>query len=1251
MESKKTMGWKHKSTNKLSEKQQAKIGKVMHEFKEGELHSGSKKGPVVTDRDQAIAIALSEANASKKMVKGGYTVPAYDVKTTGVYLFKTKNDSFYLLSYLFERENDTEDSIEIQDDLRDKLGSILIQNSSWKRLASGKPVKARSNDGGYIGTLTRVDDTRNVKKYISGTYNDYEFNDGGGVSNNIYKGLEQFKKDEIEAGNDANIYLANFNGSDIDAYYTNKTFKDGVPVTKYFYDNKSKNINPKGKYYILESDSWWYFKIDNTWYAVEKSEYGTPPFEYGNGGSIDDIEPLGYKRKDAVEYGKKLLDNGAKYIQVRNKIEEQYAGLRGEIQDVMNDILDYKESKMVKGGGLNPVNVQNGDIFRNTLTDELVKIEVVGTDSNEKQYILKSYPNSSKESEETLLPYEFNRFYTNGLYEKIESDKMSNGGGVETTPEIEAKKLSDKLKVIVVADGFQGSNKEIIKLRVYPNSKPGDRFYDNRSAQAFSLNYSKGKYQFLTAGGYNKIIQDIAKLLMLPIRSNTGYAGRSSVDTSLRPINISQSNIKKIVKIMQDGLRDESKSESDYYKKMSEGGELDKMSLAQLLDKVPIFEQMHIEGYSEFIKQKMVYDDFNNKTGNKHLSFEEKRFYDEISKRKLKALLKYKENIIEWIKKHKKAGKMSEGGELTKDDYKQMILKYDEEVKKMTEAYIKFSESGDVEKANKAKYLGNIAAQNSYKAKEMWRDSQNKMAEGGGFENVKQYKNYQEFVKDNIGSKKYPLDIKSVSQPLSGATEESIQEQFKLLIFKNFLDSEFQYNYASSEHIKDEYMSFVNRYYNLLINSPKEFTLFWEKMKKSNDYDTLYEIVNDRYFLDIFNKYKNEMSNQLKQEYISYRKKYAGEDLNFKYGGKINIGDTWEWHGIEYDQKKGDNYKVVKQVLITNVDSKGQVKGRFVGTANDFIVREPGKYLKKKVSSLNKMTEGGGFGDIENEDEILDFYYGVKQEYVNNGSNSQEASKKSKFDTIGKFSKSNIKIEYAIKNLIDESENKYNNGGEVSNKVKYSVEFKKRKSLGNYDRELEISESNKTLNQIYNLLYNIEYKDNGWQIKGNILIKDDNGVQIRIPEFTSNLDLQKMFDEKRNLSSKMSEGGGWVEKPVKIKKDVYKFEDHQGVGYIVKRDFNERLTPMWIVSTDEEGTASGNPTFYTKKSAEKYIESFFQDGGQLNALIEDIKEFEKNIYPKNSDISYKNRLIIAHFKTKGYSIIEISKALKTIRKA
>lgn len=47
-------------------KKQDKVAKVMHEFKHGELHSGSKKGPLVEDRSQAQAIAMSEAGLSKK---------------------------------------------------------------------------------------------------------------------------------------------------------------------------------------------------------------------------------------------------------------------------------------------------------------------------------------------------------------------------------------------------------------------------------------------------------------------------------------------------------------------------------------------------------------------------------------------------------------------------------------------------------------------------------------------------------------------------------------------------------------------------------------------------------------------------------------------------------------------------------------------------------------------------------------------------------------------------------------------------------------------------------------------------------------------------------------------------------------------------------------------------------------------------------------------------------------------------------
>lgn len=61
---------KHESKRSKSKKPgHAKFKKVLKEYKEGKLHSGSKKGPKVTKLSQARAIAFSEDRRADKTAK------------------------------------------------------------------------------------------------------------------------------------------------------------------------------------------------------------------------------------------------------------------------------------------------------------------------------------------------------------------------------------------------------------------------------------------------------------------------------------------------------------------------------------------------------------------------------------------------------------------------------------------------------------------------------------------------------------------------------------------------------------------------------------------------------------------------------------------------------------------------------------------------------------------------------------------------------------------------------------------------------------------------------------------------------------------------------------------------------------------------------------------------------------------------------------------------------------------------------
>lgn len=58
-----------KDMKKKESKKEKKFEKVMHEYGEGKLHSGSKHGPVVSNPKQALAISFSESKKVSKKKK------------------------------------------------------------------------------------------------------------------------------------------------------------------------------------------------------------------------------------------------------------------------------------------------------------------------------------------------------------------------------------------------------------------------------------------------------------------------------------------------------------------------------------------------------------------------------------------------------------------------------------------------------------------------------------------------------------------------------------------------------------------------------------------------------------------------------------------------------------------------------------------------------------------------------------------------------------------------------------------------------------------------------------------------------------------------------------------------------------------------------------------------------------------------------------------------------------------------------
>jgi hypothetical protein len=327
-----------------------------------------------------------------------------------------------------------------------------------------------------------------------------------------------------------------------------------------------------------------------------------------------------------------------------------------------------------------------------------------------------------------------------------------------------------------------------------------------------------------------------------------------------------------------------------------------------------------------------------------------------------------------------------------------------------------------------------------------------KFADGGGVNLDKvYYDSYDDFVKKNIGEKKFVIG--SSTQPLKGATKESIDLQFKYEVLQRFMDYNFKSNYCPDEYNK-EYIEIIEKFHNELINNPKSFKDFWYKyIIKSSNYDGKYDIKSPHYTKEgkriesnkvenytdyIFYKYKSEISKGLKDAYSKYRLKYAGKNLDLS--DKVNdleSGKFAEGGGVDYVVKK------VKRLLKKEKIDSGDVSPNFV---NDFAHKHGIINLTSEqvVKISDTYANGGGVSDVKifsHEDGTI---YSVDKK--ENGiwtifSESDNWEKRDEFENGFESEEDAELVAKELAGLTDE----FKNGGNVGNVRSLLSKFEKEK--------------------------------------------------------------------------------------------------------------------------------------------------------------------------------------------------------------
>ena len=231
---------------------------------------------------------------------------------------KNKFESIHQAIFDLQREmrSDglTESKLNEKSDLKklvDKLGSRVYPptntkdfgeyteqdfDKQWKsrselRRMAEQAYKARKNSKKKEEILLKIglsfdayrteEDMKNAGKAFYERWMEYE-----NVNENLESKLNEnailtFSNELNDEGIVAGIFDGVGDGKTVKAQFTKKKWDDGVPVTKFFTRGGYKDIKtPKGKFQLIETPHFWYYEINKGWAAVNKEDYGTPPFEY-----------------------------------------------------------------------------------------------------------------------------------------------------------------------------------------------------------------------------------------------------------------------------------------------------------------------------------------------------------------------------------------------------------------------------------------------------------------------------------------------------------------------------------------------------------------------------------------------------------------------------------------------------------------------------------------------------------------------------------------------------------------------------------------------------------------------------------------------------------------------------------------------------------------------------------------------------------------------------------------------------------